>query len=98
MKQQQQPTATISFDFTFRPVKTPRKTIQLEEHLKDFRILNFVNHNASICKIYFENEDALRPFLKHLSPNLYDIYSAENEPFATILIFQKNNVLNYTVK
>ena len=100
MKQQQQPTATISFDFTFRPVKTSRKTILLEEHLKDFRILNFVNDNAnaSICKIYFENEDALRPFLKHLSPNLYDVYSVENELIATILIFQKNNVLNYTVK
>ena len=100
MKQQQQPIATISFDFTFRPVKPSRKKILLEEHLKDFRILNFVNHNASICKIYIENDDVLKPFLNQLPiNNLYNVYALDNdEPFATILIFQKNDVVNYTVK
>jgi len=100
MKQQQQPTAKISFDFTFRPITTPRKTIRLEEHLKNFRILNFVNNNVSICKIYIENDDVLKPFLNQLPiNNLYNVYAQDNdEPFATILIFQKNNVLNYTVK
>ena len=100
MNQHQQKKATISFDFTFRPVKTSRKTIRLEEHLKNFRILNFVNNNVSICKIYIENDDVLKPFLNQLPVNnLYNVYALDNdEPFATILIFQKNNVLNYTVK
>ena len=99
-QQQQQPTAKISFDFTFRPITTPRKTIQLEEHLKEFRILNFVNHNASICKIYIDNDDALKPFLKYLDPNqLYDVYALDSDkPFAIILLFVKNNIVNYTVK
>jgi len=100
MKQQQQPTATISFDFTFKPITTPRKTIQLEASQKEFQILNFINGTASISKIYINNEDALKPFLKYLEPNkIYDVYALDSDiPFATILLFVKNNIVNYTVK
>jgi len=100
MKKQQKTTAAVSFDFSFKPVKTPCKTIQLEAPLKDFQVVNFINENVSICKIYIDKDDALKPFLKFLSPaNRYDVYSLDNaEPFASILVFEKNNVLNYTVK
>ena len=101
MKQQQKNTAAVvSFDFSFKPVKTPCKTIRLEAPLKEFQVINFINENASICKIYIENDDALKPFLKYLEPaNRYDVYSLDNaESFASILVFEKNNVLNYTVK
>jgi len=101
MKQQQKNTAAVvSFDFSFKPVKTPCKTIRLEAPLKEFQAINFVNGESSICKIYIENNDALKPFLKYLEPaNRYDVYSLDNaESFASILVFEKNNVLNYTVK
>ena len=100
MKQQQQPTSAISFDFTFKPISTPRKKILFQANLKDFRIVNFVNHNASICKIYIENNDVVKPYLNQLPiNNLYDIYTLDNDdPIATVLIFQKNNIVNYTVK
>ena len=100
MKTQQQTTANVSFDFSFKPVKTPRKAVLLEAPFKEFQILNFINGNASICKIYIDNEDALKPFLKYLpAPNVYDVYCLDNEkPFACVLVFEKNNVINYTVK
>ena len=100
MKQQQKNTAAVSFDFSFKPVKTPRKTIRLEAPLKEFQVINFVNGESSICKIYIENDDALKPFLKYLQPaNKYDVYSLDSaESFASILVFEKNNILNYTVK
>ena len=99
MKQEQAKTA-LTFDFTFKPVKTPRKTIRIEEPLEEFRILNFVNDNASICKIYFDNEDALKPFVNHLQPStVYEVFSADNDaPFANILVFEKKGIVNYTVK
>ena len=100
MKPEQQTTANVSFDYSFKPVKTPRKSILLEAPMKEFQIFNFINGNASICKIYFENEDALKPFLKYLpAPNVYDIYVLDNnEPLASVLVFEKNNIINYTVK
>lgn len=100
MKTQQQTTIAVSYDYSFKPVKTPCKSILLEAHLKEFKILNFVNGSASICKIYIDNDDALKPFLKYLQPSTrYDVYCLDNpKPFASVLIFEKNNVLNYTVK
>ncbi len=100
MKQQQKNTAAVSFDFTFKPIKTPRKSILFEAPLQEFKILNFVNGDASICKIYIENDDALKPFLEYLQPsNVYDVYCLDNpKPFASVLVFQKNNIINYTVK
>lgn len=100
MKPQQQTTADVSYDFSFKPVKSPRKAVLLEAPSEEFRILNFTNGNASICKIYLDNDDALKPFLKYLpAPNVYDVYCLDNpKPFASVLVFEKNNVLNYTVK
>ena len=100
MQQQQQKTVAINFDFIFRPVKTKNKSIKLEASLREFRILNFVNGIASISKIYINNDDVLKPFLYQLPiNNLYDVYALDNDdPFATVLIFQKNNTVNYTVK
>ena len=90
MKQEQAKTA-LTFDFTFKPVKTPRKTIRIEEPLEEFRILNFVNDNASISKIYFDNEDALKPFVNHLQPStVYEVFSADNDaPFLTYLVWDR---------
>ena len=100
MQQQQQKTAAVNFDFIFKPVKTKNKSIRFEALLKEFRILNFINGKNYICKIYINNGDVLKPFLNQLSANtLYDVYALDHDdPFAEILIFQKNNILNYTVK
>ena len=97
---QKQTQKTVSFDYIFTPIKTRNKSIRFEASLKEFRILNFVNGTASISKIYFNNDDVLKPFLNQLSANtLFDIYTLDNEePIATILTFQKNNIINYTVK
>lgn len=99
MKQQQQNPA-IFFDFSFKPVKASYKKIQLEAPLKEFKIMNFINGNASICKIYIDNDDALKPFLNHLQPSTrYDVFALDSvTPFCNVLVFQKNNILNYTVK
>ena len=97
---QKQTQKTVSFDYIFTPIKTRNKSIRFEASSKEFRILNFVNGSASISKIYFNNDDVLKPFLNQLSANtLFDIYTLDNEePIATILTFQKNNIINYTVK
>ena len=100
MQKQTQKTVAVNFDFIFTPIKTRNKSIRFNASLKEFRILNFVNGSASITKIYFNNDDVLKPFLNQLPVNtLFDIYTLDNEePIATILTFQKNNIINYTVK
>ena len=98
MNQQQKTTAAVAFEYSFKPIKTPCKRILLEVPLKELQLFNFVSGTASICKIYIDEDDALKQFLKHLPTGRYDVYALDDaDPFANILVFDKNGV-NYTVK